>query len=607
MNESNLSIADYLNQLVTDKNTLITNLQAKGVPVTGNETFTELAPAVAEIPAAKVGLVKFYDYDGSIYCEWTKEEAQTATALPAGPTHGGLVFQEWNWTLSEIKDYITYYPVADKIIIGPSYTTDNGATKLYVDITQDTLECGVELTGQKGANVRIDWGDDSQDTEYVSTGSITRSVHTYNSVGKYVIQIFVSGGYQYSAGTGNGGATKIFCAPRDISGNTQANINRNKAYFGRVYKINYGDNMRWGSDGYLNSLNIEEITIPNTFAPTSNSTRCSVFYPLAMTYLFLPRSITRLSTISNGVKLLSLPGNATELYWSPSANSYLEDFSFPDTITGLPTGWSYFTAIKKLIIPRNLSTANAIQAIPKNVEELYLYNNLNGEYRVSMSGANSLLRVLMYYGANPNTLTTLKGNFAGIDFTRLNTNIDITNFTVIESSVNYIFSGVTMDTIDLSKVTNFKSTSLNYAFQTARCRKIILNENATVANPLSASYMTGNCYWLEELTVPKVMEDSGVGSQTALRYFKMPPAATSSSYCQVATQQYLLKTIDYSAYLVVPTLTKNSIYANTNYYPVLTEIIVPDALYEDWIADTYWSVVASMIVKYSESSIAPQR
>lgn len=48
--------------------------------------------------------VNFYDYDGTLVYSYTWEEAEQLTELPAGPTHDGLTFQEWNYTLDDIKE-----------------------------------------------------------------------------------------------------------------------------------------------------------------------------------------------------------------------------------------------------------------------------------------------------------------------------------------------------------------------------------------------------------------------------------------------------------------------------------------------------------------------
>lgn len=68
--------ADYLTQLQTDKQTLVTNLVAKGVEATNDETFTTLVPKVADIETGG-GTPTFtghYDREGLKQIGWTDED-----------------------------------------------------------------------------------------------------------------------------------------------------------------------------------------------------------------------------------------------------------------------------------------------------------------------------------------------------------------------------------------------------------------------------------------------------------------------------------------------------------------------------------------------------
>ena len=57
---------DYLTQLQTDKTTLVTNLVAKGVTATNDETFTTLVPKVADIQSKYAPrYISFYYYSGT--------------------------------------------------------------------------------------------------------------------------------------------------------------------------------------------------------------------------------------------------------------------------------------------------------------------------------------------------------------------------------------------------------------------------------------------------------------------------------------------------------------------------------------------------------------
>lgn len=78
--------------------------------------------------------VNFYDYDGTVLYAFSKQEALNLEALPALPTREGLIAQEWNWDLADIKDYVTEYGACD---IGANYTTDDGATRLYLHIENE--------------------------------------------------------------------------------------------------------------------------------------------------------------------------------------------------------------------------------------------------------------------------------------------------------------------------------------------------------------------------------------------------------------------------------------------------------------------------------------
>ena len=54
--------------------------------------------------------VCFWDYDGTLLLHLPLADAKNLTSLPTPPSHDGLVFQEWNYTLEEIQaaNYLKY-------------------------------------------------------------------------------------------------------------------------------------------------------------------------------------------------------------------------------------------------------------------------------------------------------------------------------------------------------------------------------------------------------------------------------------------------------------------------------------------------------------------
>jgi hypothetical protein len=104
---------------VTENGTIDTTLN--------NQVIVDVPSGPAPAPSVKSGAV-FRDYDGTIVYSYTKEQVAELTSLPVGPTHGGLLFQKWNWSLSNIKSYVNKYGYVE---VGATYITDDGKTRIY--------------------------------------------------------------------------------------------------------------------------------------------------------------------------------------------------------------------------------------------------------------------------------------------------------------------------------------------------------------------------------------------------------------------------------------------------------------------------------------------
>ena len=100
--------------------------------------------------------VNFYDYDGTLLYSYAIAEAQALTELPPGPTHEGLVFQDWNWSLEDVKALDQF------MVIGANYITDDGKTRLYISIDYNQhLTVPLYINQSVSGGVEIDWGDGS--------------------------------------------------------------------------------------------------------------------------------------------------------------------------------------------------------------------------------------------------------------------------------------------------------------------------------------------------------------------------------------------------------------------------------------------------------------
>ena len=85
------------------------------------------APAVVEEKD-----VNFYDYyDGTIVASYSAADFANLSALPANPSHSGLVAEGWNWTLSDAQTYVAANGGLD---IGQTYHTVSGYTENIVRV-----------------------------------------------------------------------------------------------------------------------------------------------------------------------------------------------------------------------------------------------------------------------------------------------------------------------------------------------------------------------------------------------------------------------------------------------------------------------------------------
>lgn len=140
--------------------------------------------------------INFWDYDGTLLYSWTLAELTTKTELPPLPSHDGLVCQGWNWTLQDIKD------AGRELDIGALYITDDGKTRLYVDVDTETWDDFVLNYWQSTRNATtVDWGDGTT-PETKNADSWIEHRHVYASSGSYVITMSVKEGTTMRLGAG---------------------------------------------------------------------------------------------------------------------------------------------------------------------------------------------------------------------------------------------------------------------------------------------------------------------------------------------------------------------------------------------------------------------
>lgn len=131
--------------------------------------------------------VNFLDYDGTVVDAYSASDFAALTAMPKNPSHDGLTAQGWNWTLADAQAYVAGNGYLD---IGQMYITDDGKTRLYIEVDQ-LLRTDVQIRfSQTVANgVTVDWGDGSAAETFAGTGVVTTAHHLYTKIGNYCITL----------------------------------------------------------------------------------------------------------------------------------------------------------------------------------------------------------------------------------------------------------------------------------------------------------------------------------------------------------------------------------------------------------------------------------
>ena len=283
-----------------------TACDAKGatMPAAGSQNLSNLASTISTIsgggPApepVEQGDVTFIDYDGTILYSYTFAEALALQALPANPSHSGLVAQGWNWTLAEIQACAA---TEDSVVAGQLYVTDDGKTRIYISIPDDVDDYPV-VTGwsqTKTEGVVVDWGDGSDTVTVSGTGQMAAS-HIY-SHGDFILTLEAIDGTMALGGNNVGAIANI----------SSDEARRQSA----IKKIEVGGNVTGFNTSYFRMAHrIETITMPQ-----SATTR----YPQAISCWHLKGFVLP--------RVTSLGGSDFEYC------SSLKAVSIPPTLTSLP-------------------------------------------------------------------------------------------------------------------------------------------------------------------------------------------------------------------------------------------------------------------------------
>lgn len=441
---------------------------ADGNKVTGTAESGGVSPQPTE---EKV--VFFYDYEGTLLYSYTKAEFLALNAMPANPSHEGLVAQGWNWSLANAKTYIHSY---DKLIIGQMYTTSSGDTELDVSLYEGRIDpyFGVAVKG----TVTIYWGDGSSSSlTGTSLTTLKKVQHTYSAVGNYTISIHAEGTNEYSIYSNKSSGPSALLSSVSSTSNSSVQNDSIEAYIKCIKAVRIGNNISTiGARAFQGCTCLEYVSMPDSITTITSY----AYRGTNLKFLTVPNSVTSLPPYcfneAANLRCVSLPDSLTSISTSSLREcTSLEEIAIPDTVSSLGSytfyGCESLTSIKVPAAVTSLDT--------------YVFN-----------GCSSLIDITL-----PNTITSIEANaFSGCGFSELTLPEHLT------SIGNFIFSSCSslMSIIIPASVVSIGDRVFS------GCTKLKSVTFEGDVESVGEEIFTG-CLFLESVTLPDTITSFGTG------------------------------------------------------------------------------------------------
>jgi len=309
----------------------------------------EVAVAGSSTPSAAPSDINFYDYEGTLLYSYTIAEMQALNQLPVPPSHNGLTFQGWNWTLVQLQ--MENAPMD----VGAMYITDDGKTRILISIKETArMNFPIRWSQTVSEGVEIEWGDGSA-AETVSGTGVKTLTHAYAGKGNYTITLSPASGCVL----GLGGATSTYDGVVPII----SNENSNRAYAALVTEINIGLRVTTLTYSLSQLYGLNALTIPTNVTTIADY---AIVMCSSLRHLTFPVNVISISGSYSlygnyALKTVALPYNFQSLNSTVFVySSELVRLTLPSTVNNI--GNSVFDrclGLSTITIPALVSVINS--------------------------------------------------------------------------------------------------------------------------------------------------------------------------------------------------------------------------------------------------------
>ena len=314
--------------------------------------------------------VIFADYDGNLIDTWTKDEVASKTTLPTPPTHSGLVFEGWNWTLEDIQTDTT----GQVITVGPYYHTESGLTEIDVHLDEVTGKTLWDFIFNQNVYNTTDWGDGT-----VGGGAS----HTYTDYGDYTIKLpagkpnyqleyRLQGGMSGPQGVGvvairlgneNNFSINGFSHIKSLTVSSSYLTLSVSSQYIDLKQITIPNGCKWSGD----VLTTTYVAMPKSVTYNANTTpRMDILYTDNKgKHFYLPVSYGGITSIGNNafygcssLQSITIPSNVTSIGNNAFSNcSSLQSITIPSSVTSIGSSAFYgCSSLQSITIPSNVTS-----------------------------------------------------------------------------------------------------------------------------------------------------------------------------------------------------------------------------------------------------------
>ena len=400
-------------------------------------------------------MVNFYDYNGQLVYSYYDTEFAALTEMPSVPSHIGLTSQGWNWTLADAKAEVAVSGVLD---IGAQYVTNDGKTRLYVSIWDNTL-LSIILNITVNGSAKIDWGDNTQESSFNGASITNRQAvsHTYSSTGSYVISIYPSNPSSYIGFYNSSTESQSLIEVYGGVVNTSYDCFRGARSI--LQKVEFGPDVFIGQYAFKRCYNLTSVTMSSTLY--DENVNGSVFNECqSLSYLTIPSGAVNIGGNffynCSALKKVSIPKSCTTIgnYAFAGANT-LNTMYFPSSVTLVQSYAFYYNYGIRFVRMTGCAEITSYSFYYCSaLRSVILSSNLTSVYSDAFRNCLSLNNVFI-----PNSVTSIAST-AFYECRSLNTINIPTSSTVINSSCYANCYGLIKVTIPAS-ITTINSSAFN--------------------------------------------------------------------------------------------------------------------------------------------------